>query len=280
MADHHTGVLSDHDTRNNTAVTMNLFRGLFLVSLYYHQTTSQAQPPGVQGYDCSDIWGKNIITSGIYTIKPQNSPSSFSVFCEMTENGGWTLIQKHDGADGLDFEQDWTAYENGFGNIQGEHWLGLEKIYALTQQTNRPSKLHISLAAFDGGAAYTEYSPFSIGNAGTSYKLSAGNYVGTAGDAFLGVATIIGSNQHSNSFSTWDHATDNCHPNCLSGDTLYLSCSSRFRAGWWFNSCGTANLNGVWRKPPTYKNWATSVSWPTWKPNESLKFSKMYLIHG
>ncbi|XP_075700669.1 fibrinogen-like protein 1 [Rhinoderma darwinii] len=260
---------------------MNLFRCLLLVSLYYQQTKAYDQSQKVQGYDCSDIWERdNVTTSGIYKIKPKLATFSFPVFCEMTENGGWTLIQKHDGADGLDFERMWKEYENGFGKLQGEHWLGLRYIYPLTQQKNRPSKLRISIGDFDGREAYAEYSPFHIGNAKTSYKLLAGNYSGTAGDAFLGDAEVNGTNQYGSSFSTWDHATDNCHPQCLCDDIMFLSCSEQFSAGWWFNQCGSANLNGVWRTPTRHRYWDTSVSWPTWKPNESLKFSKMYLIHS
>ena len=30
------------------------------------------------------------------------------------------------------FYRGWTEYENGFGNVKGEHWLGLKKISCLT----------------------------------------------------------------------------------------------------------------------------------------------------
>ncbi|CAN2390107.1 Fibrinogen-related domains (FReDs) [Pristimantis euphronides] len=198
----------------------------------------------------------------------------------MSKLGGWTLIQSHNGADGLSFDRTWADYENGFGNLQGEHWLGLKYIYALTHQTNRPSKLHISIGDFDGQNAYAEYSPFSIGSAKNFYKLLAKNYSGTAGDSFLGDAGIKGTNQHGSFFSTRDVVNDKCHPKCLTGGILYVSCSAQLNAGWWFNACGSANLNGVWRSPPNYRYWASSVSWPSWRPHESLKFSKMYLIQN
>ncbi|XP_040267043.1 angiopoietin-related protein 5-like [Bufo bufo] len=237
-----------------------------------------AQSQVVQGYDCSDIWQRNnLTTSGIYLIKPEEAEFSFPVYCEMSKNGGWTLIQKHNGEDGLSFERMWTEYENGFGDLQGEHWLGLKYIYALTNQKDRTSKLHISVGDFDGYEAYARYDSFSIGNASSYYKLSAGNYSGTAGDAFLGDESNT-TNQYGSTFSAVDLATDNCHPFCMLGDIIYLSCSKQFSAGWWFNACGSANLNGVWRSPPRYRYWASSVSWPTWRPRESLKFSKMYVI--
>ncbi|XP_075048105.1 angiopoietin-related protein 5-like [Mixophyes fleayi] len=233
-----------------------------------------------QGSDCSDIWARNkTSTSGIYTIKPEGADSSFQVFCEMTAAGGCTLIQKHTGEDELTFQQMWADYENGFGGLGGEHWLGLKYIYRLMHQKHRPCKLRISIGDFAGKEAYAEYNPFSVGDGNCFYRLSAQNYSGTAGDAFPGDMEIKGSNQHGSFFTTWDSPHDNCHPMCPVGDMRFESCSEIKDAGWWFNACGSANLNGEWHSPPNVMYWASSVSWPTWRPNESLKFSKMFLIH-
>ncbi|XP_073498378.1 fibrinogen-like protein 1 [Phyllobates terribilis] len=266
--------------RNRTMAAINIFMCLFLVSNYCLLTVSQAQSPVAQGYDCSNIWERNhTATSGIYMIKPRNAQFGFQVYCEMSGSGGWTLIQNHNGEDHLDFYATWIEYENGFGRLQGEHWLGLKNMYALTHQTQRRCKLHISLGDFDGNEAYAEYRSFSIGEANKFYELSAANYSGTAGDAFLGFPDIPGSNQHGSYFSTWDNYHDKCHPLCGSSDIKYRSCSDQYGAGWWFNTCGLANLNGVWHAAPDYQHWSTSVSWPSWRFTDSLKFSKMFLIH-
>ncbi|XP_075049531.1 angiopoietin-related protein 5-like [Mixophyes fleayi] len=233
-----------------------------------------------QGYDCSDIWeGNNASTSGIYTIKPEGSNSSFQVFCEMTATRGWTLMQKHNGEDGLSFDETWDNYENGFGRLGGEHWLGLKYIYRLTHQKNRPCKLRISIGDFAGKEPYAEYNPFSVGDGNNFYRLSAGNYSGTAGDGFRGYIQIKSTNQHGSFFSTEDRPNDNCHPSCPIGDMRFISCSFIQSAGWWFNACGSANLNGAWHRAPNHVLRKSSVSWPTWNRFESLKFSKMYLIH-
>ncbi|XP_069805637.1 fibrinogen-like protein 1 [Dendropsophus ebraccatus] len=235
------------------------------------------QSDAVQGYDCSDIWeANNASTSGTYRIQPMGTDVSFLVYCEMSELGGWTIIQRHDGSDGLKFDETWDNYKNGFGELQGEHWLGLEYMYLLTHQPDRSAKLHISLGDFSGNESYAEYNPFSVGNGDCHYKLSARKYSGTAGDAFLGNGA---ANQHGSYFSTRDHPTDNCNRKCKVGDMGFPSCGDIFHSGWWYNACGSANLNGVWRSPSHYKNFASSVSWPTWKIRESLKFSEMYLIH-
>ncbi|XP_063803823.1 fibrinogen-like protein 1 [Pseudophryne corroboree] len=229
--------------------------------------------------DCSDIWERNKGSpSGIYTVKPDGADLSFQVYCEITAKGGWTLVQKHNGEDGLSFEKLWEDYENGFGNLSGEHWLGLRHLHRLTHQAHRPCALRIRLGDFAGREAYAQYSPFSVGEG--YYQLSAGNYSGTAGDAFRGNIGISRTNQHGSFFSTLDHPADNCYPVCPVSGILFPSCSYILRAGWWFNACGSANLNGMWRGPPKNRFWPSSVTWPTWRPYESLKFSEMYLIHN
>ncbi|KAG8588989.1 hypothetical protein GDO81_006195 [Engystomops pustulosus] len=233
------------------------------------------------GYDCADVWLRNHkAPSGLYWIQPKDGNSSFQVYCEMSKYGGRTLIQRHDGTDRLSFYKTWKEYENGFGQLQGEHWLGLKKMYDLTHQTGRPASLYISMGDFDGEKAYALYSPFSIGRADEYYKLMAGNYSGTAGDAFSEYENISGSNQHGRPFSTLDVVKDNCHPYCPVGGIMEPSCSDLLQAGWWFNACGFANLNGVWRDQSLYKHWTSSVAWPTWRWEESLKFSRMYLVYN
>ncbi|KAH8390608.1 hypothetical protein KR215_007436, partial [Drosophila sulfurigaster] len=57
------------------------------------------------------------------------------VLCEsnLFEAGaGWTVIQRRKPF-GLDFRRTWSEYKDGFGNLRGEFFLGLEKIHLLTQ---------------------------------------------------------------------------------------------------------------------------------------------------
>ena len=34
---------------------------------------------------------------------------------------------------GVSFNKDWQAYKVGFGNLSGDHWLGLEHMHLLTE---------------------------------------------------------------------------------------------------------------------------------------------------
>eukprot|EP00079_Xenopus_tropicalis_P022329 XP_012814188.1 PREDICTED: angiopoietin-related protein 1-like isoform X1 [Xenopus tropicalis] len=227
------------------------------------------------GYDCSHIWERNNESvSGIYTIKPLGASTSFQVFCEMKADGGWTLIQRHDGQDGLLFTRTWAEYKLGFGNISGEHWLGLENMHILTNQDSRASELFISLEAFDDSdGAFALYSSFIVAPESKLYQLSVGNYSGNAGDAFR----TGNNNQDGNFFTTKDKDNDKCNP-CKIGDTRFSSCSRyQSSSGWWFSSCGNANLNGQWRPEENNVGWASSVYWGSYRATESLKYSKMFV---
>ncbi|MEE6481108.1 hypothetical protein FKM82_012754 [Ascaphus truei] len=255
-----------------------LFGCTLFLSLYFQHVRPQDSVPKSQGYDCSHIWTRNKgSANGIYTIKPVGASTSFKVFCEMKANGGWTLIQSHDGQDGISFDRTWAEYKLGFGNIAREHWLGLDNINALTNQDGRISELRISLGDFGGAEASAQYSSFRVDDETNFYKLSVGSYSGNAGDAFRGRDSD--TNTHGSFFSTKDKDKDNCSP-CRMGDVRYNSCSrDQFRSGWWFNRCGMANLNGQWHPQGDNTGWASAVSWETWQNFKSLKFSKMYLRH-
>ncbi|XP_075455043.1 angiopoietin-related protein 5-like [Ascaphus truei] len=256
-----------------------VFRWVLLISLFHNGKTQSTDDESIsQGYDCSHIWTRNnTFTSGIYMIKPLGSSRSFQVFCEMDDDGGWTLIQKHNGQDGLSFDRTWNEYKLGFGNITSEHWLGLDNINALTDHIYRIPELRISLGDFDGAEAVAHYSSFRVDHETNFYQLSLGNYFGNAGDAFRGRDSD--TNEDGSFFSTKDKDNDNCSP-CRMGDIIYYSCSEdEFSAGWWFNRCGIANLNGQWHPQGANMWWASSISWETWRSIQSLKFSKMYLRH-
>ena len=125
--------------------------------------------------DCSDVMKNGNKASGVYTIKPDDG-IPFKVFCDLTTaGGGWTVFQKRlDGS--VDFYRGWSDYRAGFGDLSGEFWLGLDKIYRLTAA--RPNKLRVDLAETNGNTAYAEFSSFAVSAASDKYRLSVGSYAG------------------------------------------------------------------------------------------------------
>ena len=98
------------------------------------------------------------------------------MFCDQTTaGGGWTVFQKRlDGS--VDFYRDWANYKNGFGNLNGEFWLGLDKINRLTNSERY--KLRVDLEDITGKTAYAEYNHFAVTSERTKYQLSLGTYSG------------------------------------------------------------------------------------------------------
>lgn len=73
--------------------------------------------------------------------------------------------------------------QKGFGNIDGEYWLGLENIYMLTNQDNY--RLLIELEDWSNKKVYAEYSSFRLEPENEFYRLRLGTYQGNAGDSMI-----------------------------------------------------------------------------------------------
>ena len=128
--------------------------------------------------DCTEFYNAGFKASGVYVIKPpRTTPNgSFPVFCDQTTPpGGWIVIQKRfDGSERFS-DRTWAEYQNGFGNLTGEFWLGLDKIYLLTRN---PMKLRIDLGAPNGSNIFAVYKGFTIAGADQKYKLTSGRFTG------------------------------------------------------------------------------------------------------
>ena len=176
-----------------------------------------------------------------------------------TDGGGWTVFQRRqDGS--VDFYRYWTDYENGFGNLTGEFWLGLSKINRLTKE--QPNTLRVDLGDFDGNTRYAQYTTFSVGNSTTEYNLTVGGYSGTAGDSLTN-ATYPSGIHNGMKFTTRDN--DNSGHNC----------ALNWHGGWWLNNCLESNLNGpYYHNPALIHN--NGIIWSDWKGySYSLKFTEM-----
>ena len=111
----------------------------------------------------------------MYKIDPDGL-GEFEVFCDQkTAGGGWTVFQKRrDGS--VDFSRGWADYKLGFGNLNGEFWLGLDKINRLTVSSR--NKLRVDLEDLAGNTAFAEYSSFAVTSDRAKYQLSLGSYSG------------------------------------------------------------------------------------------------------
>ena len=58
------------------------------------------------------------------------------------------------------FVRGWDDYKLGFGNLNGEFWLGNEKIHQLTKCGDM--RLRVQLETHFGGTAWAEYDTFRL----------------------------------------------------------------------------------------------------------------------
>ena len=113
--------------------------------------------------------------NGIFQIDPDGM-GSFKVFCDMTTSGGgWTVFQRRlDGS--VDFWRGWQDYKQGFGNLSGEYWLGLDRIHRMTNISQ--NELRIDMEDTSGNTAYAYYDVFTVGSEIEKYQINIGNYKG------------------------------------------------------------------------------------------------------
>ncbi|ESO01661.1 hypothetical protein HELRODRAFT_144825, partial [Helobdella robusta] len=143
----------------------------------------------------------------------------------------WIVIQQRiDGS--LSFDQNWTTYKAGFGAYNANFWLGLEKIYQLTNSASYRLRFEV---LSNGYWTSDEYDNFKIDSESLQYAIHVSGYSGDNLDILNQPphgASLVSHNGMK--FSTPDR--DNT-PN-------RRNCGLSYHAGNWFNYCYAQNLNG------------------------------------
>ncbi|XP_013401135.1 fibrinogen C domain-containing protein 1-B-like [Lingula anatina] len=249
------GLTSKVDTLQDTVHALQLEVATLKTDLAQVTATKQ----GVTGRDCVELNKNGAKLSGVYTIEPADDRGQFEVYCDMeTDGGGWTVFQKRvDGS--VDFYRGWQQYKLGFGNLNGEFWLGNDFINRLTSQERY--ELRVDLEDTSGIKKYALYDSFSITSERTGYQLSLGTYSGDAGDS-LGVANYGSKGMK---FSTKD----------MDNDVYSGNCATQFKGAWWYSNCHSANLNGLYHHG-AHTTFADGINWKSFKGHHySLKRTEM-----
>ncbi len=147
------------------------------------------------------------------------------------------LQRRFDGS--VNFNQNWNAYKYGFGNLSssGEFWLGLENIYAITNQAGHNYSLQIQISDWNENSYTAEYGKFRIEDEENKYKLRLSDYKPSVSNAGDSLSDSSEQNHNGMAFSTYDSDNDL---------RFYDNCAQVFKSGWWFNKCFNANLNGIY----------------------------------
>ncbi|CAC5360262.1 Fibrinogen-like protein 1,Fibrinogen-like protein A,Ficolin-1-B,Ficolin-1-A,Ficolin-2,Tenascin-R,Ficolin-1,Fibrinogen C domain-containing protein 1 [Mytilus coruscus] len=209
--------------------------------------------------DCTDIHVSE--GSGIYTIYPKGI-GRINVYCDLdTYNigGGWTVFQHRETGE-EDFNREWIDYENGFGNLRKEFWLGNSNLYIITDQGRY--ELMVMIEDFKNNKAFARYTSFKIGNVFSNYKLSIGEYSGTAGNSLW--------NNNNKPFTTWDKHN-------IKFDTE--ECEKYEEGPWWFfehRRCTVGNLNGKYLKEKSGDY--GGIYWYHWQTSYKVTLQKTTMM--
>lgn len=206
--------------------------------------------------DCHERWSmRKEVIPGVYTIYP-NGTYPIKVYCQHSENATYTVIQRRIyGTE--NFARTLNDYRSGFGHPQGDYWAGLINIHHLTAIGN--IALRIDMQDWSGNKRYATYNPFLVSDENNRYKLTISGFRGNVVD------DMSYSNQMD--FHTYDYPDPH-------------NCAVNQRAGWWYNYCSYALLNGHYYPGGPYTPGAfyDGLYWKDWLGYAySLKFVSMTL---
>ena len=141
-------------------------------------------------------------SDGIYSVNPDGE-GRFDVYCDQTtEGGGYAVFQRRqDGS--VDFNRGWDDYKSGFGNLDGEFWLGLDNIHRLIKQSKQ--ELLVVLQDWDEVTKQAAYDGFTIAGEHDNYRMDY--------DKFSGGNLLFSSFKHCTSTSSqlyMKHLLDSC----------------------------------------------------------------------
>ena len=223
---------------------------VFLLSVGIVTVDGECQPNNEPIVNCCCLGynnnNYNVKSSGIYTIANFCGVkySNTRVYCDTSSGGGgWTVIQRRKGGS-VDFKnRDWVKYEDGFGNLDKEFWIGLRSMYCLTNQGNW--ELRIDYELKNATTSYLHYNKFSIGSAEEQYVLNISGFdsIGLT-DPFNNTAGILNGRK----FTSRDRHNDLSSYNC-----------GEYWGGFWYDSCSGIEPNN--NPPALYLNheWLIAV---------------------
>ncbi|XP_053561230.1 fibrinogen-like protein 1-like protein [Bombina bombina] len=177
--------------------------------------------------DCSEI--PLYKESGVYVIQPKDL-HPLVVYCDMkTKSGGWIVIQRNSFNSEITWDESWSTYKYGFGNVQSDYWLGVEYLHYITKQ--KVYQVRFIIYDKDNEEKYADYNFFSVDDEAHGYTLRLGSYTGTAGDAMSSMST--GTTHDNMKFTAKDKDQDIYSANC----------ATSYGGAWWYAACFASKLN-------------------------------------
>nr|KAG5709727.1 hypothetical protein BaRGS_027752 [Batillaria attramentaria] len=131
------------------------------------------------------------------------------------------------------FNRSWLEYRDGFGDLSGDFFLGLEKLHLLTKSKIYQLRFRVKLP--NATLYFVYYDDFVLSDETSDYSFT----FSLAKEISLGdcLTSLLGAG-----FSTYDRDND--------GDSS-VNCAQRHGGGWWFSgaACTTCNPLGPILQP-------------------------------
>jgi len=152
---------------------------------------------------------------------------------------GWITIHQHLNSS-FKWNRTWAEYKAGFGSIDADFWLGLEKMHLLT--SSQPYRLRVELQDRSTNLWYSaEYWSFKIGDElNDKYRLEVAGYSGDAGDSLRYEDNYNGNGKSGKLYHNGMKFTTIDQDNDLAPN--YNCAPVRGGGGWWYNHCNWACL--------------------------------------
>jgi len=133
----------------------------------------------------------------------------------------------------FNWRRPWADYKAGFGSIDADFWLGLEKVHLLT--SSQPYRLRVEIQQSFTVWYSAEYWSFKIGDElNDKYRLEVSGYSGDASDSLQYKDDYDGDRYFGNyyhngmEFTTYDQDNDKYGAG---------NCAFYYFGGWWYNKC-------------------------------------------
>ena len=163
----------------------------------------------------------------------------FFARCDMeADRFGWILFQRRVSTS-TGFDRGWNEYKSGFGDLNGNFWLGLDKLEKLAgPRKNAILRVDLMHLIWPKVKRYAQYRRFEISNEAQGYKLTISGYSGNAGNSLRFY--------NGKAFSTKDRGN-------------YMNYAKKYLGGWWYTNVLRVNLNSIF--PTSTENNARYMSW-------------------
>ena len=108
-----------------------------------------------------------VLIQGRHVLLESTLPP-FPVFCTIDK---FIVVQRRRAPFDLPFNRTWNDYKNGFGDVSGEFWLGLEKLHRITNQPYVKYSIRFEMKLKAGKSYYSESNDFYIAGEKELYKI-------------------------------------------------------------------------------------------------------------